>query len=140
MTRVHAAVLASMAVLVASNCSTEVCACPPLIESASVGGHVMDQNSTPVPGARIRAYSAMAVGCRSLNTDFGFVLTAADGSFRMGLPTGAQQDSTCVFVFARPPLGSSDLGDSDTALVILNFRPSQAPDEARLDLVLRSNP
>jgi hypothetical protein len=140
MTRVQAAVLGSIAALVASNCTTEACACPPLIESASVSGHVMDQNSIPVPGARVRAYSAPAPGCNSLDTDFGSIEAGADGGFWMALPTGAQQDDACVFVFARPPLHSSGLGDSDTTLRVLNFRPGEAPDTAQLDLVLRSNP
>jgi hypothetical protein len=137
MARLHVAVLGSIAALAASNCA-DVCACPPLLESPSVIGHVMDQNSAPVPRARIRAYSAPADGCSSLDADFGFIEAAANGSFRMGLPTGAQQDRACVFVFARPPLGSSGLADSDTALLVLNFRPGEAPDTAQLDLVLRS--
>jgi hypothetical protein len=134
---VSVTVLGCMALLVLSNCSTEVCACPPVQEGALVSGRVIRDDGTPVPGVRVHAYSAPAAGCVSLETDFGFIETRADGSFRMGLPSSARQDSVCAFVFARPSLRSG-LRDSDTALVILDFHPEWPVEAARLELVLRT--
>jgi hypothetical protein len=81
---VHLTVLGCMAALVSPSCG-EACACPPLLHTPLVSGQVTLVDGAPVRGARVRAYSAAAMGCVSLDTDFGFIETAANGRFRMGL-------------------------------------------------------
>jgi hypothetical protein len=137
MGRIIVLALCGLAVVTASSCTTEACACTPPIVPAIVSGRVLDGAGAAAAGAQVRAYSAPDAGCHSLDTDFGFVVAEADGSFRMGLPSGQLQDSVCVLVFARPPAGSSGLETSDTILLVMDFRDALTPDSARADLSLR---
>ena len=137
MGRVPMAALGCVAMLIWS-CATDVCACTPAIVPALVTGRVVDDRAAPVRDAQAHAYSASAAGCHSLDVDFGFVVTESDGSFRMGLASGMLQDSICVLVFARPPLGSDALGNSDTALLVMDFRDELTLDSAQVELVLRA--
>jgi hypothetical protein len=75
-----------------------------------------------------------------MDTDFGSVTTEADGSFELGLAAARARDSVCVFVFARPPEGASGLGNSDTTMLVMDFRDGEQPDNARVDLVLHTLP
>lgn len=81
--------------------------------------------------ARVHAYSAAADNCHSADTDFGVVNTGDDGSFRIGLRAYDFRDSVCVFAFAHPPLGALGLEDSDTALLMMDFRDIGTLDSAR---------
>ena len=121
-----------------SDCGTEVCACELVISPAFVRGTVLRDDSSPVAQAQVHAYSAPGQGCSSLDEDFGFVATLPNGSYTMGLPSSANQDDVCVFVFGRPPEGASALGDSDTVLVVLDFHQDGREDSARVNLVLPS--
>jgi len=56
----------------------------------------------------------------------------------LGVVQGGEQDSVCVFVFARPPLGMEGLRSSETAFAVLSFRYDPPPDSVRIDLRLRS--
>jgi hypothetical protein len=103
-------------------------------------GQVLGGLNTPVQGARVRAYSAAGTNCHSTDTDFGSVITGPDGSFEMGLSAYDLRDSVCVFVFARPPVGASGLENSDTALLVMDFRGEQTLDSAQVELVLRNIP
>ena len=136
----RAVVLSAVAMLGLSQCATEACGCTPAVAPAVIIGRVLGGFQTPVHGARVRAYSAPAAGCRSVDADFGGVLSEADGSFFMPLSTTAFQDSVCVLVFARPPFGASSLENSDTALLVMSFLGSDLDDTARVELVLRSLP
>jgi hypothetical protein len=142
MHRLRLVLLPCLASLSVWSCTTEVCACspPPLV--ALVSGRVFRDGSTPVPAAPVRAYSAPAAGCSSLSADIGITETetAVDGTFQLGLSSGTEQDSVCVFVFARPPVGAADLGSSDTSLVVLDSRTDGTVDSAQVDLQLRSVP
>jgi hypothetical protein len=142
MHRLHVALLPCLASLSAWSCTTDVCACTPPPVVALVSGRVFRDGSTPVPVAQVSTYSAPAVGCSSLGGDLGITETdtAVDGTFQLGLPSGTEQDSVCVFVFARPPVGAAGLGNSDTALVVLDFRMDGTVDSAQVDLQLRSVP
>jgi hypothetical protein len=102
---------------------------------ALVTGHVVRDGGTPVAGAHVRAFSGAGVGCESLDTDFGLVVTAADGGFRLGLASGILLERVCVLVFARPPAGVA-LGVSDTVLLVMDFRDELTPDSAQVELVL----
>jgi hypothetical protein len=119
-------------------CTTDACACTPAIVPALVTGRVVDDRGTPASGAQVRAFSAPAAGCHSLDTDFGSVAAENDGEFRMGLPSGLLQDSVCVLVFARPRGRPAALGDSDTTLLVMDFRDELTLDSARVELVLRA--
>ena len=130
--------LGGLAILASSNCTTDVCACTPAIVPAIVSGHVLDGAGAAAGGAQVHAYSAPGVGCHSLDTNFGFVVAEDDGSFLMGLPAGQLQDSICVLVFARPPLGSEGLENSDTSLLVMDFSDELAPDSAQVELILRT--
>jgi hypothetical protein len=127
--------LSSLAVM---DCGTEVCACEPVISPAFVRGTVVREDASPVARAQVRAYSAPGQGCSSLDEDFGSIPTLPDGSYDMGLMSGAVQGDVCVFVFGRPPEGASGLGDSDTVLVVLDFPQDGTVDSARVNLVLRN--
>jgi hypothetical protein len=129
------------AALTLSQCSTEVCACPPIPPTAVVYGRVTSPAAEPVSGALVRAYSAPTEGCHAdgaSGLDYGVISTRADGTFSMGLPGSEVRDSICVFVFARPAAGTDGLFPSDTALVTLRFGYGEPQDSARADLVLRS--
>jgi hypothetical protein len=130
--------LSGLAALVSLSCTTEACACTPTIVPAIVTGRVVDGGGTPAAAAQVRAYSAPEAGCHSLDADFGFVVAEDDGSFRMGLASGLLQDSVCVLVFARPSPGSEGLEDSDTTLLVMDFRDELTLDSARVELVLRT--
>jgi hypothetical protein len=84
-------------------------------------------------GAAISSCSETACGC---SADFGSVGTLSGGEFLLGLGLGGEQDSVCIQVFAHPPQGADALGDSDTSLLVLDFRLESAPDSARVELVL----
>lgn len=112
MRRALVALFGCLVTLGASSCTTEACACTPAIVPALVTGRVLREGSVPVPDAHVRAYSATAEGCNSLDTDFGFVTTDTDGGYRMGLSSGDLRDSVCVLVFARPPLGTGALTET----------------------------
>lgn len=132
------AVAGTFALLTLSNCDNDVCGCPPMPIPAQVTGRVTQEgNSSEVAGTVVRAYSAPGTNCTSLWEDYGNIQTSGDGSFLMFLPSMAYQENACVFVFARPPQGSSGLRNSDTVLVILDFDPSNM-DSTRVDLVLRA--
>jgi hypothetical protein len=126
-----------LTVLAASSCTTEVCGCSPAIVPAILVGRVLDGSGRPAAAAQVRAYSAPDAGCHSLDTDFGFVVAEDDGGFVMELASGHVQDSVCVLVFARPSLGVDMPENSDTSLLVLDFRDNFAPDTARVELVLR---
>lgn len=141
MHRLPVALLPCLASLSVWSCTTEVCACTPPPVLAVVTGRVFRDGSTPVPVAPVSAYSAPAVGCAaSFDAYLSTTETAADGTYQIGLPSGTQQDGVCVFVFARPPVGAADLGNSDTSLVVLDFRMDGTVDSAQVDLQLRSVP
>ena len=123
-----------------SHCTTEPCDCVPASVPAVVVGRVLGGQSSPLQGARVRAYSTAGSGCHSIDTDFGSVDTEADGSFGMPLTTLVLLDSVCVFVFARPPVGASGLEDSDTTLLVMDFRGEGTVDSAGVELVLHSLP
>jgi hypothetical protein len=126
-----------VAVLAALSCTTEVCGCSPAIEPAILGGRVLDGSGKPAPEAQVRAYSAPSAGCQSLDTDFGFAVAEDDGTFIMGLASGHVEDSVCVLVFARPSVGPDVPENSDTSLLVLDFRDDLSPDTARVELILR---
>ena len=86
----------------------------------------------------MRAYSAGETDCHSLDTDFGVVVAENDGDFRMGLASGHLQDSVCVLVFAQPRPGSVGLENSDTNLLVMDFRDEVTVDSAQVELVLRA--
>ena len=140
MRRVRTGAVATLALVGLSQCTTEACGCSPAFVPAVVLGRVLGGLSTPVQGARVRTFSAAGPGCHSLDTDFGNVLSGPGGSFEMGLTGYDLQDSVCVFVFARPPLGASGLRDSDTTLLVMDFRAEEAVDTAEVELVLHSLP
>ena len=137
---IRTSALACLALLAVAQCTTEVCGCPPTLVPALVVGRVLRDGESPVEEARVHAFSAAAANCHSAETDFGVVHTADDGSFRMGLPSYEFQDSVCVFVFAHPPLGAFGLEDSDTVLLVMDFRDTGAMDSAWVELVLRAQP
>ncbi len=92
-------------------------------------------------GALVRAYNAPGQGCHADGTgvaDYGVIPARNDGSFDMVIAGGDEQDSICVFVFARPPTDLPGLIVSDTTLVVLSFRYSEPYDSARVDPVLRA--
>jgi hypothetical protein len=120
------------------SCATEVCACEHQPAVAIIYGRVTDAAGSPVPQAPIGAYSGLASDCRSSQTDFGVMLSAEDGGYRMDLLQGQAQDSVCVLTFARAPAGSEVLADSDTVLVVLDFRYGLPQDSARIDFSLPS--
>jgi hypothetical protein len=128
-------VLGSLAV---ADCGTEVCACGFVMVPASVRGTVVREDASPVALAQVHAYSAPGKDCASLDEDFGSIPTLPDGSYDMGLGSGAVQDNVCVFVFGRPPQGASGLQGSDTVLVVLDFQQDGAIDSAQVNLVLRN--
>jgi hypothetical protein len=140
MRRIQTAAVATLALLGLSHCTTEACGCTPAFVPAVVVGQVLGGLNTPVQGARVRAYSAAGTNCHSTDTDFGSVITGPDGSFEMGLSAYDLRDSVCVFVFARPPVGASGLENSDTALLVMDFRGEQTLDSAQVELVLRNIP
>lgn len=114
---------------------TEACGCTPVITQAIVTGRVVDGAGAPVRLARVRAYSAPAGGCHSLDADLGSTLAEADGQFSLGMAYEGRQDSVCVLVFADSPFGSSALGVSDTTLLVMDFDESD-PGTAQVELVL----
>jgi hypothetical protein len=136
MDRAIVSALCGLATIASSSCTTEVCACTPAIVPAIVTGRVLDSGGAAV-GAQVRAYSAPEEGCHSLDTDFGFVVAEEDGSFLMGLASGQLRDSVCVLVFARPPIASEGVENSDTSLLVMDFRDELTPDTARVELVLK---
>jgi hypothetical protein len=138
MGRATVSALCALATFASSSCTTEVCACSPPIVPAILTGDVLDSGGAAATGAHVRAYSGPAAGCHSLDTDFGFVVVERDGSFIMGLASGQLQDSVCVLVFARPPLGSPGPENSDTSLLVMDFRSELTADSARIELVLRA--
>jgi hypothetical protein len=138
MHRVRTATVATLAVLGLSHCTTEACGCTPAFVPAVVVGRVVRGLNTPVQGARVHAYSATGLNCHSADSDFGGVNTGPDGSFEIGLSAYDFPDSVCVFVFARPPLNASGLQNSDTALLVMDFRAEGALDSAQVELVLRN--
>jgi hypothetical protein len=103
-----------------------------------VSGRELRENQSPVVGARVHAFSSEGANCHSANDNFGFVLTGGDGSFDLGLPSYNVLDSVCVFVFAHPPFAIVNLQDSDTALLVMNFRGPPELDSAQVELVLRN--
>jgi hypothetical protein len=115
-----------------------VCACEPLPAVAIIYGRVTDAAGSPVPQAVIGAYSDIGSDCHSSQTDFGVMLSAEDGRYRMDLPQGEAEDSVCVWTFARAPAGSEVLTDSDTMLVVLDFRFGLPQDSARIDFSMPS--
>ena len=123
-----------------SNCMTDTCACSPPIVPALVIGRVLDHTGSPAPGARVHGYSGPAMGCHALDGDgeLNSVDAAEDGSFRLALASGMQVDSVCVLVFARPPSNTAGLGNSDTALLVMDFRDELTVDTAEVELVLRA--
>ena len=127
--------LCGLTILALSNCSTEACDCPPGIVPALVTGHVVRDGGTPVTGAIVRAFSAAGVDCESLDTDFGVVVTGADGGFRLALASGILKERVCVSVFASPPPEVA-LGASDTVLLVMDFRDELTVDSAQVQLVL----
>ena len=124
-----------LAMLALSGCTTESCDCPPGIVPGLVTGHVIRAGGTPVAGAPVHAFSGVAAGCESLDTDFGLVATGADGGFRLDLASGILHEGVCVLVFARPPEGVG-LGISDTVLLVMDFRDELTQDSAQVELVL----
>lgn len=120
------------------NCGTEVCACGLVRVPAYVRGTVLHEDSSPVARAQVHAYSAPGQGCSSLDEDFGFIPTLSDGSYNIGLASGATQENVCIFLFGRPPQGASGVGDSDTVLVVLDFHQDGSLDSAQVNLVLRN--
>ena len=128
-----------VAALASLSCTTEVCGCTPVIVPAILAGRVLDSSGKPAAAAQVRAYSAPEAGCHSFDTDFGSVVAEGDGSFSMGLASGQPQDSVCVLVFARPSVGADWPENSDTSLLVLDFRDELAPDTARVELVLRGD-
>lgn len=131
---------AALCLLGLSHCVTDVCGCTPAFVPAIVIGRVLGGLETPVQGAQVRAYSAAGSDCHSLDTDFGSVLTEADGRFAIGLPAFDPRDSTCVYVFARPPAGAGGLENSDTVLLVMDLGQDATPDSAQVELVLHSLP
>ena len=135
---------ASIFILIASCCAAatscmDVCACPPTPASALVLGQVTDPTGASVSDAAVVAHSAAATGCYEAEVaDLGLITTEADGSFRLGVLQGGEQDSICVFVFARPPIGMEGLKASETALGVLSLRYDPPHDSVRIDLRLRS--
>jgi hypothetical protein len=129
-------ILCGLAMLALSNCTTEACDCLPVIP-ALVTGHVVRDGGTPVEGAQVSAFSGAGVGCESLDTDFGFEFTGADGSFRLGLASADLRERVCVLVFART-LGEVALEVSDTVLLVMDFRDALTQDSAQVQLVLRA--
>jgi hypothetical protein len=124
-----------------SRCTTEVCACPPTPATALVYGRVTSPAVEPVPGALVRAYSAPADGCHADGVgglDYGLIPAGSDGSFSMELSGTLEDDSTCVFVFAGPPMELPGLTLSDTTPVVLSFRYGAPQDSVRVDPVLRA--
>jgi hypothetical protein len=118
-----------------ASCATDVCACTPTPATATLTGRVIDVSGAPFEHALVAAYSAAAPGCHSADTDFGLTASAEDGRFHLDLSEGSAQDSVCVFTFARPPQGG--LGaNSDTALVVIDFRFGQPQDSAQVELTL----
>ena len=85
MQRIPAVAAAALCLLGLSHCFTEACGCTPAFAPGIVVGRVLGGLETPVQGAQVRAYSAAGLNCHSLDTDFGSVLTEADGRFAMGL-------------------------------------------------------
>jgi hypothetical protein len=139
MRRIQTTTVATLALLGLSHCTTEACGCTPALVPAVVLGRVLGGLNTPVQEARVRAFSAAGANCHSTDTGFGDVITGPDGSFEMKLSTYDPLDSVCVFVFARPPLGASGLENSDTALLVMDFR-GETLDSAQVELVLRNIP
>jgi hypothetical protein len=115
------------------SCTTDACACEPALAVAIIYGRVTDAAGSPVSQAVIRTYSSSASDCHASQTDFGVIVTAEDGRYRMDLAQGQVQDSVCVLTFARAPEGSEGLADSDTMLVVLDFRYGLPQDSARID-------
>jgi hypothetical protein len=138
MSRASVSAIYGLLILASSSCTTEACDCPPAIVPAVVTGHVLEPSGAAGVGAVVRAYSAAETGCHSLDTDFGIAVAETDGGFRMGLASGQLQDSVCVLVFAQPRPGSEGLENSDTNLVIMDFRDELTRDSARVELVLRA--
>jgi hypothetical protein len=68
--------------------------------------------------------------------DYGLTGSGTDGTYSLQLASAEARDSICVFVFAQPPGGTNELGESDTTLVVLNFGAAQT-DSVRVDPVLR---
>lgn len=134
------AAVATFSLLVLPQCTTEACGCTPGFIPAVVVGRVLGALDTPMQGARVRAYSSVASGCHSVDTDFGSVTTEPDGSFAIGLNAYDPRDSICVFVFARPPAGASGLTNSDTTLAVMDFSRQETLDTARVELVLHTLP
>jgi hypothetical protein len=99
---------------------------------------VLREDATPVARAQVRAYSAPGQGCSSLDEDFGLIPTLSNGSYNIGLSSGATQENVCVFLFGSPPQGASGLGNSDTVLVVLDFHQDGSLDSAQVNLVLRN--
>ena len=126
-----------LAALASLSCTTDVCGCTPAIVPAILTGRVLDSGGKAAAAAQVRAYSEPAPGCQSLDTDFGSVVAEHDGSFIMGLASGQLEDGVCVLVFARPSAGADGQENSDTSLLVLDFRDELAPDTADVELVLR---
>jgi hypothetical protein len=129
--------LYGLVTLAFSSCTTEVCDCLPAV-SAIVTGRVLDRSGAAAAGALVLAYSASEADCHSLDTDFGLAVAEDDGGFRLGLASGQLQDSVCVLVFAQPRPGSEGLENSDTSLLVMDFRGEPTLDSARVELVLGS--
>ena len=138
MTRATVSTIYGLVILASSSCTTEACDCPPAIVPAVVTGRVLEPGGAAVEGALVRAYSAAEAGCHSLETEFGIAGAEPDGGFRIGLASGQLQDSVCVLVFAQPRPGSEGLENSDTNLVVMDFRDELTRDSARVELVLRA--
>jgi hypothetical protein len=129
------------AVLAFARCTTESCACEPVVVTALLYGQVTSPAAEPVVGALVHAYSVPADGCNAdavSGSDYGFIATLVDGTYSLQLAAAAAAlDSVCIFVFAQPPQGADGLVESDTTLVVLDFDPAQL-DSARVDPVLRA--
>ncbi len=121
----------------ALSCTTDVCACEPSGAVAIIYGRVTDAGGIAVPQAAVTSYSGSASNCHATQTDFGSILSAEDGSYRMTLSQSQPQDSVCVLAFARAPETSGVLADSDTVLAVLDFRFGLPQDSARIDFSLQ---
>ncbi len=117
--------------------TTDVCACEPPPAVAIIYGRVTDAGGIAVPQAAVTSYSGSASDCHATQADFGSILSAEDGSYRMTLSQSQPQDSVCVLAFARAPETSGVLADSDTVLAVLDFRFGLPQDSTRIDLSLQ---
>jgi hypothetical protein len=137
MGRANVSAVYGLVTLAVSSCTTEACDCPPSIVPAVVTGRVLDHTGGAAAEALVWAYSAPATDCHSLDIDLGLAVAENDGGFRLEVATGQLQDSVCVLVFAQPRPGSEGLENSDTNLLVMDFRDEPTPDSARIELVLK---